>query len=257
MKIVIVGAGKMGLWFAKVLAEKNEVAVLSRSEDKLKELKQEKPLRNNEELAKFAPEMVINCVSLQHTTETFDKIIPSLPKDCILSDITSVKNDLKDYYESTGMRYVSTHPMFGPTFADLSDLSSQNAIIITESDEEGKTFFRDFYNALKLNLYESSFDEHDKKTAYSLSTPFASSMVFAACMKNQEAPGTTFQKHLEIAKGLLSEDDFLLAEIMFNPYTLKQIELINSKLSYLTHIIRGKDHEEMQKFLKDLRSNLD
>ena len=92
---------------------------------------------------------------------------------------------------------------------------------------------------------------------YSLSIPFASSMVFAACMKKQEAPGTTFRKHLIIAQGLLSEDDHLLAEILFNPHTVRQIEEINSRLAYLTHIIRAKDYEEMQKFLNNLRKNIE
>ena len=256
MKIAIIGAGKMGSWFAQLMAETNDTALYSRSADKLKNLGKVKPLANFDQLKKFAPDLMINCVSLQHTKEVFEQVIPYLPKTCILSDITSVKNDLNEYYKLKEMRFVSTHPMFGPTFADMSALKGQSAIIITESDNEGKEFFRSFYKSLNINIYDYSFKEHDERTAYSLSTPFASSMVFAACMKNQEAPGTTFKKHLEIAKGLLSEDDFLLAEIMFNPYTLKQIELINSKLSYLSHIIKGKDHEEMEKFLQALRDNI-
>ena len=75
-------------------------------------------------------------------------------------------------------------------------------------------------------------------------------------MKKQEAPGTTFRKHLNVARGLLSEDNHLLAEIMFNPHTVKQIEEINSRLVYLTHIIRGRDYEEMQRFLNRLRDNI-
>ena len=75
-------------------------------------------------------------------------------------------------------------------------------------------------------------------------------------MKKIDAPGTTFKKHLEIAKGLLSEDDYLISEILFNPYTLKQIESINSQLSYLTHIIKARDYEEMEKFLIKLRENI-
>ena len=82
-------------------------------------------------------------------------------------------------------------------------------------------------------------------------------MVFAACMKKQEAPGTTFRKHLEIADGLLSEDDHLLSEIMFNPDTVRQIEEINSQLAYLTHIIRDRDYDEMKKFLNKLRHNIE
>jgi prephenate dehydrogenase len=75
-------------------------------------------------------------------------------------------------------------------------------------------------------------------------------------MKKQEAPGTTFKKHQDTAKGLLSEDDHLLSEIMFNPHSLRQIEMINSQLSYLTHIIRGRDYDEMKKFLNRLRENI-
>jgi prephenate dehydrogenase len=93
--------------------------------------------------------------------------------------------------------------------------------------------------------------------AYSLGTPFASTMVFASCMKRQETPGTNFKRHMTIAKGLLSEDDRLLTEIMFNPYTIRQLELINSKLSYLTHIIKQRDYEEMKKFIDALRVNIE
>jgi prephenate dehydrogenase len=81
-------------------------------------------------------------------------------------------------------------------------------------------------------------------------------MVFAACMEKQDAPGTTFRRHMDIAKGLLSEDDHLLTEIMFNTYTIDQLRNINSQLTYLTHIISGRDHEEMSKFLSKLRKNI-
>jgi prephenate dehydrogenase len=168
-----------------------------------------------------------------------------------------VKVGLRELYEGLGKRFVSTHPMFGPTFANIGNLRDENAIVIRESDEEGKAFFRDFYRSLHLQIYEYTFEEHDKTIAYSLSIPFASSMVFAACMEKQEAPGTTFRKHLEIARGLFSENDDLLSEIMFNPQSLKQIEKINSRLVYLTHIIRAKDYDEMQKFLARMRKNIE
>ena len=119
--------------------------------------------------------------------------------------------------------------MFGPTFGNVKDLSNENAIIISESDEEGKAFFREFYNSLKIKIFEYSFQEHDKTIAYSLSIPFASTMVFAASMKEQEAPGTTFKKHYKIAEGLLSEDDYLLSEILLSPHSLEQVERINER----------------------------
>ena len=256
MRIFILGAGHMGTWLLKELCINHEVAVYDTDRRKLKGLFNVKMFLTPSEAKEFEPELVINAVNLSNIQKAFDDVLPWLPDYCILSDIASVKIGLYEYYKRAGKRFVSTHPMFGPTFANIRDLGGENVIIVKESDETGKEFFRDLYTNLKLSIYEYTFEEHDKTIAYSLSIPFASSMVFAACMKKQEAPGTTFRGHLNIAKGLLSEDDHLLTEIMFNPHTVKQIEEINSRLVYLTHIIRGRDYEEMKRFLNKLRKNV-
>ncbi|MFH1243438.1 MAG: prephenate dehydrogenase/arogenate dehydrogenase family protein [Pseudomonadota bacterium] len=256
MRILVMGAGHMGAWLVEELCLDHEVAVYDIDSIKLKYFFNAKRFLELSEVKEFEPELVINAVSLPNIYRAFDDVLLYLPEDSILSDVASVKAGLYKYYKNLGRRFASTHPMFGPTFANIKDLRDENAIIIKESDEGGKEFFRSLYRGLKLNIYEYTFEEHDKTIAYSLSVPFASSMVFAACMKRQEAPGTTFRKHLDIAKGILSEDDHLLTEIMFNPHTVRQIEEINSRLAYLTHIIRGRDHEEMEKFLNRLRENI-
>ncbi len=257
MKIFIMGAGHMGAWFVEEFCLEHEVAVYDTDRKKLKYFFNVERLLELNEVKSFNPRLVINAVSLPNTKKAFNDVLPYLSEDCIISDIASVKTGFNELYKNLGKKFVSTHPMFGPTFANVRDLRDENAIIIKESDEKGNELFRNFYKSLNLSVYEYTFEEHDKTTAYSLSTPFASSMVFAACMKKQEAPGTTFRKQLDIAKGVLAEDDHLLAEIMFNPYTLRQIEEINSRLSYLTHIIKAGDYEEMQKFLNKLRSNIE
>ena len=188
--------------------------------------------------------------------QAFDEVIPHLPADCILSDISSVKTGLHEYYEKTGRRYVSTHPMFGPTFANLNQLSQENAIIISEGDYMGRIFFRDLYQRLGLNIYEYTFLEHDRTVAYSLSIPFVSTFVFAAVMKHQDAPGTTFKRHLAIAKGVLGEDDYLLQEILFNPYTHDQVAQIRDELKQLLEIIDNRDAEGMHQYLEKIRKNV-
>jgi prephenate dehydrogenase len=257
MRIFVMGAGRMGAWLVEEFCLDHEVAVYDIERTKMKYFFNVKRLLELDEVEGFKPQLVINAVSLPNTQKAFGEVLPYLKQDCILSDIASVKTGFLGLYKDLGRRFVSTHPMFGPTFTNIRDLRHENAIIIKESDDEGKAFFQDFYKGLKLSIYEYTFEEHDRTIAYSLSTPFASSMVFAACMKKQNAPGTTFREHLRIARRLLSEDDHLLAEVMFNPHTIKQIEEINSRLTYLTHIIRGRDYEEMEKFLNRLRSNIE
>jgi prephenate dehydrogenase len=201
--------------------------------------------------------LVINAVTVKYTVEAFRQVLPVLPKDCIISDIASVKSGLKEFYETSGLRFVSTHPMFGPTFASLSNLSSENAIIISEGDHLGKVFFRDLYHNLKLNIFEYTFNGHDETVAYSLSIPFVSTFVFSAVMKRQEAPGTTFKKHMAIARGLLNEDDYLLQEILFNPHTPAQVENICAELKNLLAIITRRDAEGMKLYLSGIRKKIE
>ena len=256
MRILILGAGKMGTFLTDALCMKHEVALFDTDPQRLRFVFNTQRMTAVEEIEAFKPELLINAVTIKHTLDAFNRVMPYLPKECILSDIASVKAGFPEFYANCGFRYVSTHPMFGPTFASLSDLSTQNAIIISESDHLGKAFFKDFYGSLKLNIFEYSFQEHDETMAYSLSIPFASTLVFASIMKHQDAPGTTFKKHLAIAQGLLSEDDFLLTEILFNPNTPHQLEQIQEKLKELSNIVNKKDSQAMLGFLTKVRENI-
>ena len=256
MKILILGAGKMGSFFADVLSFEHEVAIFDTDPQRLRFTFNTLRMTTMDEVEAFRPELLINAVTLKYTIPAFESVLPHLPATCIISDIASVKTGLPEFYKKTGRPFVSTHPMFGPTFANLDKLSEENTIIISESDHLGKVFFRDLYSRLHLNIFEYTFKEHDETIAYSLSIPFASTMVFAAIMKHQDAPGTTFKKHMNIARGLLSEDDFLVIEILFNPHTPEQLEKIQQQLATLQKIIREKDSDEMRKYLSRLRENI-
>lgn len=256
MRILVLGAGKMGSFFLDLLSFEHETAVYEKNPERLRFTYNTLRFIALDEIDEFRPELVINAVTVKYTISAFKEVMPHLPADCIISDISSVKTGLKDFYEHCGHRYVSTHPMFGPTFANLNQLSHENAIIISEGDYMGRIFFKDLYSRLGLNIYEYSFEEHDKTVAYSLSIPFVSTFVFAAVMKHQDAPGTTFKRHMNIAKGVLNEDDFLLQEILFNPYTSEQVEQIRTELKRLLEIIDNKDAEGMKEYLTKIRDNV-
>ena len=211
MKILILGAGKMGSFFTDLLSFDHEVAVLEKDPKRMRFIYNALRLQKPEEVKDFNPELVINCVTLSYTIEAFKAVMPYLQPYCIISDIASVKTYLKEFYETCGFPYIC----------------------------------------------EYTFEEHDKVVAYSLGIPFASTMVFAATMKHQDAPGTTFKRHMKIARGLLSEDDFLLTEILFNPRTPRQIERIQEELHILQEIIKDKDSEKMKEYLTKIRKNIE
>ena len=256
MRILILGAGKMGSFFVDLLSFDHETAVFDVDPKRLRFMYNTQRFTSLDEIDAFSPELVINAVTLKYTLDVFRDVLPHLPADCILSDIASVKTGMKEFYEQTGRRYVSTHPMFGPTFANLGALSNENAIVITEGDYMGRIFFRDLYSRLGLHVCEYTFDEHDETVAYSLSIPFVSTFVFAAVMKHQDAPGTTFKRHMAIAKGVLNEDDYLLQEILFNPHTPAQVEGIRTELYEFLYIISHKDSEGMHTYLSKIREKI-
>ncbi len=256
MRCAIVGIGRMGRWLANVLKEEWDIAVYDTEQQKTEGITGVKVLQSVEEIEVFRPNILINAVTLGNTIRVFEEVVPFLPEECILADITSIKGELQNYYQKSGHRYVSSHPMFGPTNANMKRPDGESAIIIKESSEEGKKIFREIYSKIKLNLYEFTFSEHDSMMAYSLTLPFSSSMVFAGCVDRKAVPGTNFRKHMELAKGILSEDDSLLSEILFNPESIKQLERITSKLEFLKHIIMEKDYEEAGKFYDRLRENI-
>lgn len=247
----------MGTFFVDLLSFEHETAVYDVQPQRLRFMYNTLRFSSLEEIRDFRPELVINAVTLKHTLNVFRQILPLLPDDCILSDIASVKTGMKEFYEACGRRYVSTHPMFGPTFANLGALSSENAIIISEGDYMGRIFFKDLYQRLGLNICEYTFEQHDETVAYSLSIPFVSTFVFAAVMKHQDAPGTTFKRHMAIARGVLGEDDCLLREILFNPRTSGQVSKIRDELKELLDIIDRKDEDRLNVYLQRIRKNID
>lgn len=247
----------MGTFFCDLLSPNHQVAVYDPNSDRLRFTYGVERFDSLDSIDAFEPELVINAATVKYTLDAFHQVMSHIPARCILSDIASVKTGLPEFYASCGHPFASSHPMFGPTFASLSNLSNENAIIISEGDHLGRVFFRDLYQRLGLNIVEYTFDQHDRTIAYSLSIPFASTLVFASIMEHQDAPGTTFKRHLAIAHGLLGEDDYLLSEILFNPNTPAQLSRIRSQLATLQEIVERRDPEAMATYLATIRANLE
>ncbi len=256
MRILILGAGKMGSFFTDVLSFDHECAVYETDPLRMRFLYHTLRFTSMQEIEDFRPELVLNAVTLKATLDVFRQVIPHLPQDCIISDIASVKTGLRDFYCEQGRRFVSTHPMFGPTFANLGELSSEHAIVINEGNREGRDFFLQLYRRIGVSVHEYSFEEHDEAMAYALSVPFVSTFVFSAVMKRPDAPGTTFKRHLSIAKGVLSEDDTLLREILFNPRTERHVQEIRDELKRLISIVDARDEEAFARYLTNIRNNI-
>jgi prephenate dehydrogenase len=60
-----------------------------------------------------------------------------------------------------------------------------------------------------------------------------------------------------VARGVLSEDDYLLSEILFNPFTIAQVAKIRTQLANLIKIVEERDFEALKEFFDGLRENIE
>ena len=93
----------MGSFFTDILSFEHEVAVFETDPKRLRFMYNCYRFTKEEEVSEFKPEMVINAVTVKYTLDAFNQIMPFLPKDCIISDIASVKTGLQKFYEQCGI----------------------------------------------------------------------------------------------------------------------------------------------------------
>ncbi len=253
-RLLVLGLGKMGSWFKQKLekfldSESDSWTVLGY------DIKMGITLSD---VVNFEPvDIILNCVSLQDTINAFNDAIRFATSETIFCDIASLKFGLEEYYKKHGLKYVSFHPMFGPTFAKMEQLHGENVIFMKGSDQEALHIFERFFSQFSLNFHYMTFAEHDLMMAYSLTVPFVCSFIFAGCVDKTVVPGTTFMKHLNIVRGLLNEDETLISEILFNPHSVRELERMTSNLEYLKHMIIERDSEELKKFLEKLKKRIE
>lgn len=146
MKTAILGAGKMGVWFAKFCKEKGDTAILAdRKAEKLAKLKKELQV----ETADFPDavreaDRVLICTSISSFEEVVKKIAPAIHPGQPIMDICSIKeypvNIMHQYLK--GALVLGTHPVFGPG----SNGVAHKAYVLTPTNPE-ETAYAEKYKA--------------------------------------------------------------------------------------------------------------
>ena len=83
MRILILGAGKMGSFFTDILSFQHETAVFDVNPHQLRFVYNTYRFTTLEEIKEFEPELVINAVTVKYTLDAFRKVLPVLPKNRI------------------------------------------------------------------------------------------------------------------------------------------------------------------------------
>lgn len=271
MRVAIIGAGKMGRWFAKFF--KNEgysVIVSSRTEKKLLALKDEFNVEIAESSVKAieGAERVLLCVPLESLEAVLEEIGSHINSEQVVMDICSIKEipvNLLHKHVKKGTA-LGTHPVFGP---GTKSIEGQNYVLTPINDKEMK-FAKRFGTWLEekgANVVITSPRDHDELMSVVLGFPHFLGLVvgdtllsYSNFVEAKEVAGASYRLLLTLAEAIASEDTEFYSNLQMSLPEVEKVEgLFLEKVKEWLDLVRRKDcsafsskMEEIKKRLKDL-----
>jgi prephenate dehydrogenase len=267
MRTAVLGAGKMGVWYAKYCKAKGDTVVLA--------------ARNAKQLAKLGDELsvetadfptavkgadrVIICVSISSIEEVVKKIAPSTHKCQPVMDICSIKQypvDVMHMYLKDAL-VLGTHPVFGPG----SNGVAHKAYVLTPTNREEEVYAKEFKKWLEkeeARVFIMTPHKHDELMSIILG--FTHFVGLAACETLLEQPafaeskklaGTTYRMLFTLAEAVAQETPDLYANVQTKLVGVEKIEasFISNAEAWL-ELMKKKDSAAIMERMEHLRKKL-
>lgn len=267
MRTAVLGAGKMGVWFAKWCKERGDTIVLAdRNPQKLAKLKDELGV----EVADFptavrSSDRVLICVSISSFEEIVKKIAPAIHQGQPVMDICSIKEypvDIMHKYLK-GALVLGTHPVFGPG----SNGVKHKAYVLTPTNPEEAAYAEEFKKWLEkeeAHVFIMSPQKHDELMSLVLGLPHF--LGLAACETLLEQPrfaeskklaGTTYRMLFTLAEATAMETPDLYANVQTKLAGLEKIEeLFITNAEQWLYLMKKKDSKAIIERMERLRAKL-
>jgi prephenate dehydrogenase len=267
MKIAVLGAGKMGVWFAKFFQSKGYTVTLAdRKQEKLAKLKD----LNVELTADFTravegADQVLICVSINAMEEVVKTISPAITPNQVVMDIASIKatpvQTMHKYIKNATV--LGTHPVFGPG----SNGVKHKAYVLTPTNPKEKAFaeeFKKFLEKDEAHVFIMSPQKHDELMSVVLGLPHFLGLVACETLLEQKSlpetkkvAGTTYRMLFTLAEATALETPDLYASVQTNLAGLGEIEdLFMAKAQELLTLIKNKDQKAIVARMEQLKKKL-
>jgi prephenate dehydrogenase len=267
MKTAIIGAGKMGVWFAKFCKENGEEVILSsRKKEKLTKLGEELGVETADlaDAVKKADNVII-CVSIDAFEEVVKKIAPNVREGQTVVDICSIKEQpvkVMHQHIKKGL-ILGTHPVFGPG----SPSAKNKAYILTPTNAREQEFaekYKGWLEKVGARVFIMSPKKHDELMSIVLGLPHFVGLV--ACdtlleqpdfLETKKVAGTTYQMLFTLAEATALENPELFSSLQFTLPEMEKIEsLFIEKAREWLRLIKQKDPEAIAAKMDTLKSKL-
>jgi prephenate dehydrogenase len=267
MRIAILGAGKMGVWFAKFfLAEGYSVVVADRKKEKLTKLKQELAVETADftEAVENADRVLI-CVSISAFEEIVKKISPAVRNGQIVMDICSIKDFPVEtmHKHLKGCLVLGMHPVFGPGSTTIEN----KTFVLTPTNSQEEAFAADLKKWLetkKARVFVMPPQKHDQLMSVVLGLPHFLGLVACDTLLEQadypetkDVAGTTYRMLFTLAEVAALENPELFASLQLSLPELEKIEgSFIEKANEWLNLIKQKDHAAITRKMEQLKAKL-
>jgi prephenate dehydrogenase len=267
MRTAVLGAGKMGVWYANYCKAKGDTVVLSaRNKAQLEKLGHELGVETADfPTAVKGADRVIICVSISSLEEVVKKIAPSIHKDQPVMDICSIKQYPVDvmHKQLKDALVLGTHPVFGPG----SNGVAHKAYVLTPTNPEEEAYAEEFKKWLEkegAHVFIMTPEKHDELMAIILG--FSHFVGLAVCETLIEQPtfkesktlaGTTYRMLFTLAESVAQETPDLYANVQTKVPGIAQMEdrFIENAQQWVD-LMKKKDSAEIMARMDRLRAKL-
>ncbi|MCL1977356.1 MAG: prephenate dehydrogenase/arogenate dehydrogenase family protein [Candidatus Bathyarchaeota archaeon] len=268
MRIAILGAGKMGVWFAKFCKEKGDTVILAgRNAEKLAKLKDELQVETTTDFqdAVRNADSVLICTSISSFEDIVKKIASVTHKGQVVMDICSIKeypvNIMHQYIKDATV--LGTHPVFGPG----SNGVTHKAYVLTPTNSQEETFaeqYRQWLEKEGANVFIMTPQKHDELMSIILGLPHFIGLAVCETLLAQEnfveskkLAGTTYRMLLTLAEAIAQETPDLYANVQTKLSDLGNMEelFIQNAQTWLD-LMKNKDTAGIMARMDHLRAKL-
>lgn len=235
MKVAIIGgSGKMGQWFARLLAQEGkEVLLVGRSEERFRQVRQDLDIKSTTDVSQVRDaDVIVISVPLDAFEAVVKQIAPHTHSGQSVVDLTSLKAEPVDimHRHITSAVTLGTHPVFGP---GAKSLANQNFVLTPTNDGETALAdkVRDYLEAGGARVSLMAPEEHDRMMTVILGLAhfiaIASADTLLSMDRFQEMKqigGTTFRVLYTLMESVISEDPELYASLQMSFPDIGEIE---------------------------------
>jgi prephenate dehydrogenase len=266
MKITIIGgAGKMGQWLSRALADMSLHTILAdKDTEKLKTIPQSpfiEIIPDSKEAVRQAKLIVVS-VPLDKFEQAVQEIAPCIKPDSIVMDMSSVKARpvaiMHKYIKNSIV--VGAHPLFGP---NVKNVDGQNVVFTPTNDKE-KSIAREiakYYEDRGAKVTFMEPEAHDKMMAvvqglsHFVAIAAADALSGLGNLKEmKDVSTTTFKIFLNYVESVIGDDPELYAAIqMEHPEMPGIYKKLTSSVDKFAGWVEQKDTRNFVKRMRELK----